>query len=167
MIQLIWTTILSLHVGLPHTMVEEHPVHLSVTEIYAEDAQSDLDFTITFFMDDFGVAAEYPKYAEAINAGRMTVDELILKHLQKHLKVKANGKDLKYKIKSKESNFPSVTCYLELQKLPKALNTLEIENTLLLELFDDQKNMVHIRIPGKKQGSMILNHRKKSAVAKL
>lgn len=167
MVQFIWAAILSMAIGLPRTTFEEHPVHLSVTEVFAEDAQSDVDFTITFFMDDFGVAAEYSKYADAINSGKMTVDDLILQHLHKHLKVKANGKVLKYQIKSKESNFPSVTCYLELEKLPKELNTLEIENTLLLELFDDQRNMVNIRIPGKKQGSMILNHHKKSAVAKL
>ena len=167
MLQLLWATLLSLHFGLPQPTVELHPIHLSVTEVSAADAQASLDFSITFFMDDFGTAAEYPKYADAINAGKMTVDDLILQHLQKHLKVKANGKELKYDIKSKESNFPSVTCYLELQKLPKELHTLEIENTLLLELFEDQKNMVHIRIPGKKQGSMILNHKKKSGLAQL
>lgn len=167
MMQFMWASFLSMVMWLPASMVEEHPVHLSVTEVFAEDAQSEIDFTITFFMDDFGTAAEYSKYATDINQGKMTVDDLILQHLQKHLKVKANGKALKYEIKSKESNFPSVTCYLKLQKLPKELNTLEIENTLLLELFDDQRNMVNIRIPGKKQGSMILNHKKKSGVAKL
>ncbi|MEM6377634.1 MAG: DUF6702 family protein [Bacteroidota bacterium] len=167
MTQLLWIMLLSLHSGLPQPTVLFHPIHLSVTEVSAEDAQSELNFSITFFMDDFGVAAKYPKYADAINTGKMTVDELILQHLQKHLKVKVNGKALKYKIKRKESNFPSVTCYLDLQKLPKELSTLEIENTLLLELFDDQKNMVHIRIPGKKQGSMILDHKKKSGLAKL
>jgi hypothetical protein len=161
-----WIAILGLATTLPK-VVEEHPVHLSVTEVFAEDAQSEIDFTVTFFMDDFGIAAGYQEKADAINSGKMTVDDLILDYLQKHLTVKANGKILQYSIKEKESNFPSVTCYLAFKKLPKELSTLEIENTLLLELFDDQKNMVNIRIPGKKQGSMILNHQKKSGLAKL
>ena len=55
---------------------------------------------------------------------------------------------------------------MEIKSGLKNLESIEVENTMLLELFDDQKNMVHLRIPDRKQGSMILNHRKKSGVAK-
>ena len=95
----------------------------------------------------------------------MTVDDLILSHLQQHLKVKVNGKNVRYKIREKESNFPAVTCYMEIKDKVGEVHSIEIENTLLLEQFNDQKNMVHLRIPGKKEGSMILNRKKKSGLA--
>jgi hypothetical protein len=128
-----------------------------------EEGSQGLALSVTFFMDDFGVDAQYDKYAEDINAGKMTVDDLILQHLEKHLIIKANGKKLNYEIASKETNFPSVTCYMRFKKAPKAVNSLEVENTLLLEMFDDQKNMVNIRIPGEREGTMILNRKKKKS----
>jgi hypothetical protein len=140
-----------------------HPIHLSVTEIYTEEASHELAFSVTFFMDDFGVAAEYEKYATDINAGKMTVDDLILNHLEEHLVIKADGRALEYEIVSKETNFPSVTCQMRFQKAPKDLSSLEVKNTLLLDMFDDQKNMVNIRIPGRREGTMILNRKKKQS----
>jgi hypothetical protein len=144
---------------------EAHPIHLSVMEVYTEPENEKLGFSITFFMDDFGVAAEYDKYAPKINSGKMTVDDLILSHLQQHLKVKVNGKSIRYQIREKESNFPAVTCYMEVKEKIREVQTIEVENTLLLDMFNDQKNMVHLRIPGKKEGSMILNRKKKSGLA--
>ena len=142
----------------------DHPIHLSVLEFYEEKNSSDLGFSITFFMDDFGTAAGYDKHAHAINSGKMSVDDLIMDYLKQHLKIKVNGKKTKYQIREKESNFPAVTCYMELKIPAQQLSTLEIENTILLELFDDQKNMVHLRVEGKKQGSLILNHKKKNGL---
>lgn len=140
-----------------------HPIHLSVTEIYTEAESQELAFSVTFFMDDFGTAAEYKKYAADINAGKMTVDELILNHLKKHLIIKADGQPLAYELINKETNFPSVTCQMRFKKAPTDLSALEVKNTLLLDMFDDQKNMVNIRIPGKGEGTMILNRKKKKS----
>lgn len=140
-----------------------HPIHLSVTEIYTEEKSQNLAFSVTFFMDDFGTAAEYEKYAADINAGKMTVDDLILNHLEEHLTIKANGQPLAYELIDKETNFPSVTCQMRFKQAPDDLNSLEVKNTLLLDMFDDQKNMVNIRIPGKGEGTMILNRKKKKS----
>jgi len=145
---------------------DRHPIHLSVMEIYTEEKSQNLAFSITFFMDDFGPAAGYSQNLEKINSGKMTVDDLILNYLEKHLSLKVNERTVQYKIKEKESNFPSVTCYMELKKSVKKVEQIEIQNTILFEQFDDQKNMVHLRIPGQKEGSMILNRKKKSGVAK-
>ncbi len=140
-----------------------HPIHLTVTEVYRIEASEDLAFSITFFMDDFGAAADYNAYVDKINRGKMTVDDFILQHLEEKLKIKVNGKTMKYAIQETESNFPAVTCYMQFKSPPKEVQSFEIENTLLLEHFDDQKNMVHLRIAGKKEGSMILNKKKKRA----
>ena len=141
-----------------------HPIHLSVTEVYRAEANEDLAFSITFFMDDFGDAARYNEYADKINRGKMTVEDFILQHLQEKLKFKVNGKSMKYSIEETESNFPAVTCYMQFKNPPSEVQTLEVENTLLLDHFNDQKNMVHLRIAGKKEGSMILTKKKKKGM---
>lgn len=140
-----------------------HPIHLSVTEIYTLEKTQELAFSITFFLDDFGSAAGYDKYAEDINSGKMTVDDLIMNHLKQHLIIKVNDQPLAYEMISKETNFPSVTCQMRFKNVPKDLKSLEVKNTLLLDLFDDQKNMVNIRIPGEKEGTMLLNRKKKKS----
>ena len=153
-----------LQIGL--LLLAPHPIHLSVTDIYTLEDSQELALSVTFFMDDFGAAAEYEKHAAAINAGEMTVDDLIQQHLEKHLIIKADGKQLAYEIVSKETNFPSVTCQMRFKQPPVDLNQLEVSNTLLLDSFNDQRNMVNIRIAGKGEGTMLLNRkRKESSVA--
>jgi len=147
----------------PSKVEEMHPIHLSVTEIYRTDA-GELEMSITFFMDDFGNAVEYEKYQEKISKGELSVDDLIMKYLQEKTEILLNGKAVSYTLDRKESNFPSLTCYLKVTPQHGKLTSLTVENTMLLELFDDQRNMVHVRLP-EQEGSMLLDKKKTKATA--
>ena len=52
-----------------------------------------------------------------------------------------------------------VWCYLEIPNI-EAIKQLKIQNQLLLEVFDDQKNIVHIRGPKGKKGGLIFGRGK-------
>ncbi len=147
----------------PLQVEEMHPIHLSVTEIYRTDA-GDLEMSITFFMDDFGNAVHYEKYQEKISNGELSVDDLIMDYLQEKTEIELNGKAVTYTLDRKESNFPSLTCYLKVTPQEKDLKSLTVENTMMLELFDDQRNMVNVRLP-EQEGSMMLNKKKTRATA--
>lgn len=149
--------------GRPATTAEDHPIHLSVMEIYESD-EGAIEASITFFMDDFGNAVEYEKYRSDIEQGKMNVDDLIMKYLSQKMQIELNGQQVDYKLLRKQSNFPSLTCYLELTPQQTSLRSLRVENTMLLELFNDQRNMVHVRIP-EKEGSMILDKKKTEVTA--
>lgn len=139
----------------------DHPIHLSVTEIYPDDAGM-VAVSITFFMDDFGNAIHYDQYRDQLNSGEITVDDLIMTYLQEKTRIEVNGEPVQYRLLRKESNFPALTCYLKVSPDITDIQSLTVENTMMLELFDDQRNMVHVKLPQKK-GSMILDKKKPRA----
>jgi len=142
---------------------ELHPIHLSVTEIYRTDA-GELEMSITFFMDDFGNAVQYEKYQDKISSGELSVDDLIMGYLKDKTEVILNGESITYTLDRKESNFPALTCYLKVTPQLSDLNSLTVKNTMMLELFDDQRNMIHVRLP-EQEGSMLLDKKKTKATA--
>ena len=142
----------------------DHPIHLSVTELYPSDA-GQVEMSITFFMDDFGDAINYDQYREQINSGELSVDDLIMRYLVEKTSLELNGKAVQYELVRKETNFPALTCYLKVSPEITDLKSLSVENTMMLELFDDQRNMVHVKIP-EKEGSLILDKKKTKASAR-
>jgi len=144
-----------------------HPIHLSVTEIKRSEVDAPLRVSVTLFMDDFSRAVEYDKYAADIRAGKMSVDDLVLQYLRDHMHLRINGEELQYRIASRETNFPAVTCYLEPERQVDQVNNIEVESTIFLELFDDQRNVVHIRLAGQKEGSILLDKKKQKGEAQL
>jgi len=141
----------------------DHPIHLSVTEIYPSEVGG-VEMSITFFMDDFGDAVKYEQYRDQINRGELSVDDLIMRYLMEKTSLELNGKKVDYQLVRKETNFPALTCYLKVSPEITELKSISVENSMMLELYDDQRNMVHVKIP-KKEGSLILDKKKTRASA--
>ncbi|MFT7603922.1 MAG: hypothetical protein ACI8VT_001490, partial [Saprospiraceae bacterium] len=53
--------------------------------------------------------------------------------------------------KEQSEDLQAVWCYLEVTNI-KFFNSIEVTNSLLMEVFEDQKNIVHIKAPDNKQG---------------
>ncbi|NRB63216.1 MAG: hypothetical protein HRU40_09370 [Saprospiraceae bacterium] len=140
-----------------------HPIHLSVTEIYRNDMGA-LEMSVTFFMDDFSNAVNYDRYRDKIDAGELTVDDLIMTYLRKHHQLKMDGEPVSYQLKRKQSNFPALTCYFLIDSEKKNASSLTVRNTMMLELFDDQRNMVNVRLSEKKV-ALLLHKKQKEATA--
>ncbi len=132
-----------------------HPIHLSMMEVFEENQQ--VVFSVTLFADDFSAAIGYAEHAEAIQNGKTKTNDLIIKYLKSKLKLKVNGKPINYSLSRTESTHETITCILKPNPAQKEVSKIEISNELMLELFDDQRNMVQARIPGKKEGALQLN----------
>ena len=128
------------------SLPEVHPVHLSVMEIYRDEKTRQIGMSVTLFMDDFGEAIHYQTYEKQIQQG----------------KIKAG-----FRIQRVENTMGAITCYLRLEPERADVRTIAIDNQIFLELFDDQRNMVQIQIPGKKSGMLSLDKKKTSGLAEL
>lgn len=144
-----------------------HPIHLTVMEIYATEKSKNLECSVTLFSDDFARAIQYETYAPQIQSGKLKADDLILKYLRSKLQLKINGKSGSFSLQRTENTHETITCYLKLNAVAAETQKIEIASKLMLELFNDQRNLVQIRIPGKKEGALSLDKSKTSAVAAL
>ncbi len=141
-----------------------HAFHISKTEMTFQPAEKSVQVTMHIFIDDLEKGLEKQgQYKLFVGTEReqKDVNSLIFNYLQKTLSIQLNGKKVNYEWVGKETtkDRQALWVYLEIKNI-RAVRNISVENRVLTEIFDDQKNIVQINIPLKKQGYFLLNKTK-------
>ena len=123
-----------------------HLLHVSTTEISFNAKERSLEISCKIFTDDFEDAlAKLYKVKTDLNKPSMhkAMDELIKKYLSTHLQYVVNGKTMVATYIGFEIDMEATNIYLEITEVT-ALQTLNLNNTILYDLFDDQMNILHV-----------------------
>ena len=137
-----------------------HPIHVSVTEVdYSKDEKS-LQVAHKVFIDDFEKRLE-ELYQVELEIGlakeHSNCNQFIMKYLNDHFEMMVNGKQLKGNWVGKEIEGPAIWVYMEYPDIKK-VKSIKVENRILLETFNDQKNLVHFNYNGDEK-SLILQEK--------
>jgi hypothetical protein len=89
-------------------------------------------------------------------------DEYFTKYLNEKLNFTFNNESVKFKYLGKEYEGDLVYFYLEIDHI-KDPTSLELENKILLKHFNEQQNVVKMKV-GKKRRSQILNKKNDKAL---
>lgn len=133
-----------------------HDFHLSLSEINYNEQNKSLEISIKLFTDDLMLGLEQsgaPKMEVGTENEPPRANEYIENYLKTHLKIKVNGKPAAYTYLGKEAEAEATWCFVEVPKVRK-VKTMEVENTFLLQTFDDQINMVNLNINGRKASGL-------------
>ena len=135
-----------------------HKYYISVTQInYIKEKQS-VQITSRIFIDDFENVLRN-RYDESITlAGKdepKRVDDYVEQYLKETLVIKINNQNTTPVFIGKEYDGDIVRCYIEIEDV-ESIQTFEISNEILFDLFEDQQNIVKTKI-NSKQKSFILN----------
>jgi hypothetical protein len=146
-----------------------HAYHISKTDMVFKPNEKSLQITMHIFIDDLEMALEKQGHAKLFvgtEREKEGVNALITSYLQKNLLIQANDKKVNYKWIGKEpaADRQALWVYLEVSNL-KALKKIQVENKVLTEVYADQKNIVQITVPTKKQGYFMLTQTKTVDVA--
>lgn len=142
-----------------------HKFYLSVSQVDYNPEDKTVQITSRLFYDDLQKALQ-ERYDKDIRVDetypKEKLDGFIDKYIHKKLKVSINGKEatLNYLGHGDEDDY--VVCYIEISNIER-LNTIAVENTLLMDTFEKQKNIVHVRV-GKIEKSFMLTHDNDKAV---
>lgn len=141
-----------------------HPFHLSKCELEYSHEEKALQISLHLFIDDLEVALRQQGADQLFICTKKEAEKAehyMLKYLQQRFKIEVDGKEKTYQLLGKEisKDLAGVWCYLEIPNI-EAIKQLKIQNQLLLEVFDDQKNIVHIRGPKGKKGGLIFGRGK-------
>ncbi|WP_156152340.1 DUF6702 family protein [Flammeovirga sp. OC4] len=133
-----------------------HPIHLSVCEVNYNKSTKGVEIALKVFFDDLeeGVIRNGgPQLHLFTDKEEVKSDEWILKYLQEKLQLKINDKDVTLHWVGKETDekrdIQSLWIYLEVPNVKK-VKDLEIKNTILCDVHQDQRNMLHLKCNGKK-----------------
>lgn len=138
--------------------VKEHPLHLSVMEIAHDQKEKELEITLRVFIDDLQSAIGNKLNQPDLNilkpVSSTTTDKLVWEYLQPHISIQLDGKKQSIKYLGHEADADAMTFYIQVQPV-KTWKAIEIKNSILTELFNDQSNLVNVTI-GEKTKSLRL-----------
>ena len=73
-----------------------------------------------------------------------------------------NGEQAQFNYIGKKYDNDVVICYLEIANIGfDDLKTIEVENEVLTDMYDEQKNLVHIKYQGKKKSFVLIKENNK------
>lgn len=137
-----------------------HDIHVSVIEV-KEKTTGEFDISVRIFLDDLMNACGLIPGA-ALPEGYSSSDDLIEKYLDQHLQFTVDGE--RQTLIYKESNADQMSVWIDLSFKNQDITEtshIQIENTILLDLFDDQLNLFHVSRGGKRK-SYSFSHKEKS-----
>ncbi|WP_162799823.1 DUF6702 family protein [Pedobacter jeongneungensis] len=141
----------------------KHPLHVSTTEINFNAKDKTLEVSCRIFSDDFEaiLAKLYKQKTDLSNTNmKAAMDELVKKYLLSHLQLKANGNAVAMNYIGFEIDHEATNIYLEVEKIP-AIKSVEVNDTILYDMFDDQMSIVHVVKGSTRKSTKILYPEKK------
>jgi len=137
----------------------DHDFHVSKCLVEYNEGEQSLQISLHLFIDDLEEALRRQgadKLFICTKKEAPRAESHIFQYLRKHFSFEADGQKREYTFIGKEvsEDLMAAWCYLEIAGVKK-LETLKVSNSLLMEVFDDQKNLVSITGPGRKQGLLM------------
>ncbi|MEP0212537.1 MAG: DUF6702 family protein [Cellulophaga sp.] len=126
-----------------------HKYYVSVTSVKYSDKEHTLQITSRVFIDDFDELLKQ-RYDVKSNLATKNENPLAEDYIKKYMKQKfhiyINGKEVEVTYLGKEYDVDNVVMYLEVQNIKlEDLKTIEAESTVLTDIYEEQKNIVHFK----------------------
>ncbi len=134
----------------------DHKFYVSKCLIEFNSEAKALQISLHLFVDDLEEALQL----KGIEQQRISSDkehpeaELhIFQYLQQHLQIQIDGTNVQFDFIGKEpsADLQAIWCYLEVSEI-ESINRLSVSNNVLMEVFEDQKNIIHISVDKKAKG---------------
>lgn len=145
---------------LPLVAFTTHTFYVSVTNIGYSEKDDALQITTRVFIDDleavllerYGVTANLDTDDES-----KVADEYLDKYLRKKFKIEIDSEIKSYDLIGRKYDNDVCIFYIELSKIKlESIKSIQIQNEILTDLFDEQQNVVHFKIKGKKKSFVLL-----------
>jgi hypothetical protein len=137
----------------------DHKFYVSVTEIEYNEKAHSLQIISRVFIDDFEKLLQ-TRYDQSIhltkNDDSEKVSDYIKKYLSQKMEVELDGKSYKLNYIGKEYDNDMLLFYLEIPDVPE-FKKIGIKNAVLIDMFSEQKNLVHVEYKGKTKSLILTN----------
>lgn len=134
-----------------------HPYHVGSVEFNYNAKSKTFQITGKFFLDDLENALK-EKYGKALHFNdiryEQQINDYLMKYCGEYLKLKADNQQLKINYLGFEEDSESVNIFLESDpsNTPKKVETAV---SFLYNYFEDQMNIIHIIVDGKRQSDRL------------
>ena len=134
-----------------------HKYYLSLTQIEFNNKKQSIEVITNLFIDDIETTLNKihsRKFELDTQKELLDSDRYFKEYLEKHLHFVINEKSVDFNYLGKEYDGDSVFFYLEIENIPH-INSIELENTLLIEHFPSQQNLVKTKVNKKYKSALL------------
>lgn len=137
-----------------------HKFYVSVTNINHSEKDNALQITTRIFIDDlenvlverYGIQGQLATKKE-----NPLAEEYIEKYLRTKFLIALDGKQVNYTYLGKKYDADVAICYIEVPNINlDSHSALTVTNEILTDLFDDQKNLVHVKWKNQKKSFVLI-----------
>ena len=136
-----------------------HKFYVSVTQVDYVPSKKRVEITSRIFIDDLEKALT-KKYNKKVNLTSTRelpeADALIKEYLKEKIKISINKRPQNIEFLAREVEGDVLIFYTKIA-ISKKINTFEIYNSLLTEVYQDQQNIVHTNINSNKKSVLLTN----------
>jgi hypothetical protein len=142
-----------------------HKFYISVSNINYSQEDKALQIVSRIFIDDIEDLLEerYEIKPELNTENELeNINQYIGRYLKQRFVITLNGKPAIIKFLGKEYDVDIMKCYIEVPNVETSdLQNIEISNKVLFELFEDQQNVIHVRVNNQRKSLILMkeNHK--------
>jgi hypothetical protein len=123
-----------------------HKFYVSTTDIEFIEEDETVQIISRVFIDDLELLLK-TRYSETIKLGKNSetknADKFIERYFTDKLQITINGKKILFKYLGNTYDDDLVKCFFKAVGV-KSLENIEVKNEVLLDMFEDQQNVVHV-----------------------
>lgn len=134
-----------------------HKFYVSITKIEYVKEKKSLQIITKIFTDDIEDALQQRYHLSiSLDTKKETeaADEYVQKYIIQKLNIKVNGKPVQLNYIGKEYDVDMLVAYIEVANITD-LKSLEVENKILMEMFPEQQNIIHLKTPNSRKSLML------------
>lgn len=142
-----------------------HKFYVSVTQIEYVPKEQSLQIITRIFADDFQklLRQRYDESLQLVAGKDDHADQYIEKYFKKKMHLVADGQSLQLKFIGKRYEEDLIICYFEVKPLDD-FNKITVTNRILTELFDGQKNLIHVTKSGETKSLLLVADEPKGTI---
>lgn len=136
-----------------------HPIFVSVTEIEHNAKDKTLEISCKIFTDDFEktLREAYKTPVDLLKPkDKVAMNNLVSDYVKKHLLIKVDGKLAALQFIGYEQDEEGIISYFQANNII-TVKLIQITNNILFEYKQEQMNIMHLNINGKKESTKLLN----------
>jgi hypothetical protein len=124
-----------------------HPIHVSVTEISFDEKERELEIIARIFMDDLEASIRKANNQPELTLSGSLTDQLVWEYIESRFRISLDGGPQNVKYLGHEIQGDAMLCYIQVSNVKK-WKEIEVTNSIITELYDDQSNLVHVTKSG-------------------
>lgn len=122
-----------------------HPMHVTVTEVEFDKVSRTIEMSMHVFSDDLEKYFKVTEKNDELDITELSIEtkeQLLSAYFIEHVRLNVDGKDVMPSYLGHKVEGEAIWAFLEVSNIKK-MKILEVKNTVLLDLYNDQANLIH------------------------